>query len=68
MKIGFFLVEIAIISGNSNGIKSQARAWAKGLKSRGHIVEELNVWGNYDWKTFDIIHVFGTGVWLHNFV
>ncbi|MGJ8761395.1 MAG: glycosyltransferase [Polaribacter sp.] len=68
MKIGFFLVQIAIVSGDSNGVKGQARGWAEGLKSRGHIVEELDVWDNYDWKTFDIIHIFGTGIWLHNFV
>lgn len=68
MKIGFFLGQGAIVSGNSNGIKSQARIWGKGLEKRGHKVDELNVWGDYDWKTYDIIHVFGTGLWLPSFV
>ena len=68
MKIAYILYPEAIISGDSNGVKSQARVWVKALLEKGHNVEELNGWGNYDWKTFDIIHVFGTGVWLHNFV
>ncbi|AUC22219.1 hypothetical protein BTO15_08990 [Polaribacter sejongensis] len=68
MKIGFFLGQSAIISGNSNGVKNQAREWSKGLVSQGHTVDELNVWGNYDWKTYDVLHIFGTGIWLHAFI
>lgn len=68
MKIGFLLGQEAILSGNSNGIKSQAKTWKKGLELNGHNVLELNAWGNYNWSSFDIIHVFGTGFWLHSLV
>lgn len=64
MKIAYILYPEAIISGNSNGIKSQARSWALGLRSLGHIVEEIDIWGNYDWESFNIIHIFGNGLWL----
>ncbi|MFV0553805.1 MAG: glycosyltransferase [Mangrovibacterium sp.] len=68
MKIGYFLAPKNIISGDSNGIKGQARAWKMLLTDRGHEVVELNVWGNYDWKQFDIIHIFGFGPWLPDFL
>lgn len=68
MKIAFVLYPEAIISGDSNGIKSQAKSWGKGLQGLGHDVVEINVWGNYNWKSFDVIHVFGTGLWLYSFV
>lgn len=68
MKIAFVLYPEAIISGNSNGIKSQAKSWKKGLENLRHEVVEINVWENYNWKSFDIIHIFGTGLWVHSFV
>ena len=68
MKIAFIIYPQAVISGDSNGIKSQARTWALGLSKLGHNVVEVNPWGNYIWKEFDLIHVFGTGLWVHSFV
>ncbi|RCS27697.1 glycosyltransferase [Polaribacter sp. WD7] len=68
MKIAFILCPDAIISGNSNGIKNQALSWQKGLEKQNHKVVQTNVWGNYDWKSFDVIHIFGTGLWLYGFV
>lgn len=68
MKIAFVLYPEAVISGDSNGIKSQAKTWKNGFKQLGHEVVEVNVWGNYNWKSFDVIHIFGTGLWLYGFV
>lgn len=62
MKIGYLIVQP--VSGNSNGVKSQAETWASGLKSLGHEVEMINAWGHYDWQSFDVIHLLGFGTWL----
>lgn len=68
MNIAYVLYPEAVISGNSNGIKSQAKSWIKGLIGLGHNVVEINPWGNYNWSNFDIIHVFGTGLWVESFI
>jgi glycosyltransferase involved in cell wall biosynthesis len=68
MKIAYIIYPGAVISGNSNGIKSQARTWGSGLSKLGHNLVEVNPWGNYLWKEFDLIHVFGTGLWVHSFI
>lgn len=68
MKIAYVLVPIAVISGKSNGIRSQALSWKKSLEENGNEVVLIDTWGDYDWNVFDIIHVFGTGQWLFNFV
>ncbi len=52
------------VTGNSNGVKSQAETWATGLISLGHEVEKIGPWGHYAWQSFDLIHVFGFGLWL----
>ena len=68
MKIAYVLYPNAVLSGDSNGIKSQAKIWKKGLVKLGHDVFEVNSWNNYNWQNFDIIHVFGTGLWVNSFV
>lgn len=68
MKIAYVLVPSAVISGSSNGIRSQAKTWKSVLEQRGHKIEEIDVWKNYDWTGFDLIHIFGTGLWLFPFV
>lgn len=68
MKIGYILPEYCILSGDSNGIKHQALIWANELIKKNHKVEFLNVWGNYKWADFDVIHIFGGGLWLLNFI
>lgn len=62
MKIAFLMG--LTISGNSNGVKRQAETWANGLIELGHQVEFVSPWCQYDWPSFDIIHVFGFGTWL----
>ncbi|MBW7923415.1 MAG: glycosyltransferase family 4 protein [Burkholderiaceae bacterium] len=62
MKIGFVIGPA--VSGDANGVKSQGRTWAEGLRALGHEVELVHSWGHYDWKSFDLIHVLGFGTWL----
>ena len=50
MKIAYILNPEVIVSNKSNGVRSQAEDWGKMLEERGHIVEYVNSWGNYDWK------------------
>lgn len=52
-----------VVAGKSNGIRSQAETWANALRSKGHQVDLIDVWGVYDWKTYDAIHFFGSGPW-----
>jgi len=66
-KIAYILYPSAVVSGNSNGVKSQASTWAEGLEKNGHIVIKINIWEAYNWEEFDVIHIFGKGMWLLEF-
>lgn len=68
MKIAFVLTESAVITGNKNGIKSQALTWKRGLESLGNTVELVNNWGDYNWEEYDAIHIFGYGKSINVFV
>ncbi len=68
MKIAYIISNECVISGDSNGIKIQAVTWANGLKLRGHQVDLINIWEHNDWSKYDLIHIFGNGLWLHTFV
>lgn len=61
MKIAYILSTTIIVSGRSNGIRSQAETWAENLRKYGHVVDYVSEWGNYDWKSYDAIHLFGEG-------
>ena len=54
--------------GAGDGSKMQAEIWIKELERKGHHVEKINPWGHYDWKSFDIIHVFGFGLWNYDII
>lgn len=54
--------------GAGDGSKMQAEIWIKELERKGHHVERINPWGHYDWKSFDIIHVFGFGLWNYDMI
>ena len=54
--------------GIGDGSKMQAEIWIKELERKGHHVERINPWGHYDWKSFDIIHVFGFGLWNYDMI
>ena len=64
MNIAYILYPEVVISNKSNGIRSQAETWAFALRKLGHNVDLVNNWDNYDWKSYDIIHLFGSsGSW-----
>lgn len=58
----------ACYMGKGDGSKMQAEIWLKELVKRGHQVERINPWGHYNWKEFDIIHVFGFGLWNYDII
>lgn len=58
----------ACYMGAGDGSKMQAEIWIKELEIKGHHVERINPWGHYDWKNFDIIHVFGFGLWNYDII
>lgn len=69
MKIAYILGINEVLSGNGNGIKSQAITWAKSLIKLNHEVIFINPWDNYNWNEFDIIHIFGSSnTWFLTFV
>lgn len=68
MKIAYILSLECVISGDSNGVKMQAKIWAESLQKMGHEVVYIDPWRHYRWIEFDIIHIFGAGLWLHEFV
>lgn len=68
MKIGYIMYPGACYMGKSDGIIMQAEIWLQELEKRGHHVVKINSWGHYDWKNFDIIHVFGIGLWNYDMI
>lgn len=59
MKIGYICNQANCVSGVSNGIRMQAMIWRDALIEKGHDVELINSWGDYDWNSFDLVHSFG---------
>ena len=68
MKIAYIIYPEVIISNKSNGIRSQAETWAEMLRQEGVEVVLVNNWGNYNWKEYDAIHLFGGGRWVYSIV
>jgi len=64
MNIGFFIYPSAAVNPASNGIRSQALTWKKGLEEMGHQVGLLSSWSDIDLGLLDIVHLFGPGLWL----
>ena len=58
----------ACYMGAGDGSKMQAEIWAKELERKGHQVDRINAWGHYDWKSYDIVHVFGFGLWNYDMI
>lgn len=67
MKIAFLANQTNCISGRSNGIRMQALVWKNALEKKGHLVDLIQTWGVYDWKSYDVIHLFGCGE-VFNFI
>lgn len=68
MNIAYIMYPGACYMGAGDGSKMQAEIWIKELERKGHHVERINSWGHYDWKSFDIIHVFGFGLWNYDMI
>ncbi len=68
MNIAYIMYPGACYLGTGDGSKMQAEIWLKELGRKGHHVERINPWGHYDWKRFDIIHVFGFGLWNYDMI
>ena len=68
MKIAYIMYPGACYMGAGDGQKMQAEIWAKELERKGHQVDRINPWGHYDWKKYDVIHVFGFGLWNYDMI
>lgn len=68
MNLAYIMYPGACYMGVGDGSKMQAEIWAKELERKGHHVERINPWGHYDWKSYDIIHVFGFGLWNYDMI
>lgn len=68
MNIAYIMYPGACYMGAGDGSKMQAEIWLKELERKGHYVERINPWGHYDWTSFDIIHVFGFGLWNYDMI
>lgn len=58
----------ACYMGAGDGSKMQAEIWAKELERKGHTVDRINPWEHYDWKNYDVVHVFGFGLWNYDII
>ena len=68
MRIAYIMYPGACYMGAGDGSKMQAEIWFKELERKGHHVDRINPWGHYDWKKYDIIHVFGFGLWNYDMI
>lgn len=64
MKIAYIITPHAVVD-KSNGIKSQAITWGNALQQKGHQVDYIDTWNDYDWPSYDAIHFFGNGAWVN---
>ncbi len=68
MKIAYILYSSGVITGKSNGIKSQALNFKSILDNNDVECVLINNWDNYEWKSFDAIHIFGYDLAIYSFV
>lgn len=68
MKIAYIMYPSACYMGAGDGSKMQAEIWLKELERKGHHVDRISPWGHYDWKSYDVVHVFGFGLWIHDMI
>lgn len=68
MKIAYIMYPGACYMGKGDGSKMQAEIWLKELVRKGHAVDRINPWEHYGWKSYDIVHVFGFGLWNYDII
>ena len=66
MRIAYIMYPGACYMGVGDGSKMQAEIWINELERKGHHVDRINPWGHYNWKNYDIVHVFGFGLWNYD--
>lgn len=66
LKIAFILSNGVLVP--SNGVRSQALTWKKGLEQLGHEVCLIDMWQKNDWSNFDILHFFGFSISMRDFI
>lgn len=67
-KIAFILYQFGMLSGRSNGVRSQALSTCNILNEFGDECVLINGWEHYDWKSFDAIHIYGYDIAIHTFI
>lgn len=67
-RIAYIIYQNAIISGKSNGVRSQALTWCNMLNSFGMECVLINNWEDYEWNSFSAIHIFGYDTAIYSFV
>ena len=67
-KIAFILYQFGVLSGRSNGVRSQALSTCAILNEFGNECVLINGWEHYDWKSFDAIHIYGYDIAIHTFI
>lgn len=68
MKIAYIMKADACYNGSVDGTRKQAEIWQEELAGRGHEVDLISPWGSYDWQSYDIVHVFGLGLWNYDMI
>ena len=68
MKIAYIMKPDACYNGSGDGTRKQAEIWFKELQRQGHQVDMVSPWGSYQWKTYDIVHFFGFGLWNYEMI
>lgn len=68
MKVAFVIYPGACLVGEGDGQRMQALTWKEALHTQDIEVELVNPWKGYDWKRYDVIHVFGFGLWNYDFI
>lgn len=68
MKIAYIMKPDACYNGTADGSRKQAEIWLEALRRKGHEVEKISPWGHYAWREFDIVHVFGFGLWNYELI
>lgn len=66
MKIAFIFSYPHIVP--SDGVYSQAMTWKRGLESLKNEVVLINMWENYNWKSFDAIVFFGFNEYMRDII
>lgn len=56
MKVAYVIYPDALVSGRSNGVRSQALVWKDILESKGICVDLINCWEHYNWRDYDVVH------------